>query len=368
MSLSPPKHLLCFVLISAIAKAEPVIEESFAYEEGAVSGLDGGLGFGGAWSNPRNNPAVITPGLTWGDLLVSGNSSRGNAWSSLVRPLGSSLSDAGLLDDGATLWFSVIFDLEGQNIANADLSISLGTAGFFPGVFGDRENLISGEGIGATHSRAVIQGVYWQDTDADTIAERVENSSTTVINGTGGNLTRALVVGRIDWGSDETAGETLTLYAPGEDLVLGDPTMAAWAVPALNQSAFNQLALQYKDTPQFDEIRFGATAADVLPTASGPPVEPAIAAISPVGSGIYEITITGSANTEYLITSSDVLDFANSIRIGGFTQESLENPGTIGGNDDLITTDENGTAIVRVDFGTTAKNFIRMELPISIAQ
>jgi hypothetical protein len=360
------KKLPLFTLLLAPLHANLVLEESFAYEDGNVNGLDGGLGFRGAWSNTFRNPTVSEPNLTWGDLLTSGSSSRGGSWSGLVRPIGNSLSGAGLLADGATLWFSVIFDLEGQNTTNADLSFSLGTSQFENGSFGDRENLASGEGIGVTHSRARIQGVYWQDSDNDTVAERVENNSSTIINGQDGNLSRALIVGRIDWGEDENANETLTLYTPGEDLALGDtPAMAAWSIPALDQSAFTQLALQYKDTPRIDEIRFGATAADVLPSAAGPPVTPVITSITAIDPSTYELTISASALASFSVLSSETLDFANGALVGGLTQGDPSDPGSINPAGEIITTDENGLATFRMT-STGVRNFIRLEPPILV--
>lgn len=365
-TLSPMKKLPLFTLLLAPLHANLVLEESFAYEDGNVNGLDGGLGFRGAWSNTFRNPTVSEPNLTWGDLLTSGSSSRGGSWSGLVRPIGNSLSGAGLLADGATLWFSVIFDLEGQNTTNADLSFSLGTSQFENGSFGDRENLASGEGIGVTHSRARIQGVYWQDSDNDTVAERVENNSSTIINGQDGNLSRALIVGRIDWGEDENANETLTLHTPGEDLALGDtPAMAAWSIPALDQSAFTQLALQYKDTPRIDEIRFGATAADVLPSAAGPPVTPVITSITAIDPSTYELTISASALASFSVLSSETLDFANGALVGGLTQGDPSDPGSINPAGEIITTDENGLATFRMT-STGVRNFIRLEPPILV--
>lgn len=246
-----------------------LLYEPFDYDAGNISGNEGGTGFSGAWASTRNDPTVAAPGKTWGSLTTAGNYARGAAWSGLIRPIGSTLADARLMADGTTLWFSVIFDLEGQNTSNADINIALGTDQFVSGTFGDRENLVGGEGIGATHSGATIQGVYWQDNDADPVAERTENNSSTVINGSGGNLTRALIVGKIDWGATSGDSETLTLYAPGADLAIGVPTMEAWTIPALDQSLFNSLAIQFKDNSQVDEIRFGASYEDVIGMGGG---------------------------------------------------------------------------------------------------
>lgn len=247
------------------ASGAAVLSESFDYATGAVNGQNGGTGFGGPWANTKNSPTVASPGLTWGTLDAAGNAVRGAAWSGIRRPVGSSLSNAGLMDNGATLWFSVIFDMTGQGTTNADLNLSLGTDQFVTNVFGDRENLVAGEGIGVTHSGGTIQGVYWQNQDADAVSERTENSSSLSINGTGGNLSNALIVGKIEWGATAGDNETLTLYGPDTSLNLGAPIMAAWSIPALDQSQFDTLALQFKDQPQMDEIRFGATSADVLP-------------------------------------------------------------------------------------------------------
>ncbi len=238
-----------------------ILYEPFNYDAGNIAGNDGGTGFGGAWSNTRNSPVVDYPGKIWGALTAAGGFVKGNAWSGIQRPIGTSLFDAGLMSNGATLWFSVIFDLDGQNTANADISLSLGTDRFVSSTFGERENLLGtgSEGIGVTHSGGVIEGVYWQDVGGDGVGERTENDSTLNI-GAG----RGLVVGRIDWGADGSANESLTLYAPDTNLNQGSPIMAIWSVPALDQSAFDTLAIQFKDTSQVDEIRFGATYDDVV--------------------------------------------------------------------------------------------------------
>ena len=77
--------------------------------------------------------------------------------------------------------------------------------------------------------------------------------------------TRALIVGKIEWGANAAASETLTLYAPSAaDLAQGAPILDPWTTPALDQSQFTSLILQFKDTSQMDEIRFGATYDDVI--------------------------------------------------------------------------------------------------------
>ena len=245
------------------APGAALIYEPFDYVIGTnVAGQDGGIGFGGPWGTTRNNPKVESPDKAWGNLPSLGGHARGSAWSALVRPIGSTLADAGLMDDGATLWFSVVMDLDGQNVSNADLNLCLGSGFFVPGTFGDRENLESGEGIGITHSRATVQGVFWQNSDADAVSERTENDSSTMINEANG--TRALIVGKIEWGSGAEAAETLTLYAPDTELQMGSPIMAPWTIPPLDQSTFDSLALQFKDQAQFDEIRFAASYEDVV--------------------------------------------------------------------------------------------------------
>ena len=255
--------MVAFVLAVSPANAA-VIYDGFNYG-GAINGNNGGTGFTGPWANTRNAPTAVAPGLTWGSLSVDGNTARGAAWSGMMRPIGSTLDTAGLMANGATLWFSVIMDLEGQNTSNADINVALASDKFESGAFGDRENLASGEGIGVTHSGGTIQGVYWQNNDADTIAERNENSTSTVIGSGLETIPKpilALIVGKIEWG-DDNASETLTLYAPDTSLAQGAPTMAAWTIPALNQSDFDRVAVQFKDNSMIDEIRFGATYGDV---------------------------------------------------------------------------------------------------------
>lgn len=246
-----------------------VVYEGFNYDTGAVNGQNGGVGFAGAWTNTRNGPPVDSPGLTAGDLAVEGNHVRGAAWSGIARPIGSTLSSAGLLADGSTLWFSVIMDLSGANLSNADLNMALtDSSKFVSGSFGDRYDLDGGasQGIGVGHTGGNIRGVYWMDGNADADAERNLSAASTIQLSSDGvsNPTGALIVGKIEWGVG-AGDETITLYAPDASLNLGSPALAATTFPALNQAGFDTLAIQFKDsTPKIDEIRFGATSADVL--------------------------------------------------------------------------------------------------------
>ncbi|MFN3168253.1 MAG: PEP-CTERM sorting domain-containing protein [Phycisphaeraceae bacterium] len=266
-------------LAAGPALAQAVVYDGFDYASTLVSGdningADGGVGWAGPWVNTRNSPDYVEPGNTDGSLPVVGGKVQGNAWSGIARPLGTTLADANLLDDGATLWFSVIFDLAGANTTNADLNFALTNAEKFDsGTFGNRENLdgASNEGIGITHSRANIEAVYW-----DNLGGRTEFDSSLTMSGNGltGPQT-ALIVGKIEWGVG-SADETITLYNPdtsGSEPVLGTEILAATAIPALDQSTFDTLALQFKDTPRMDEIRFAASFEEVV-GGTGTPVIP----------------------------------------------------------------------------------------------
>ncbi|MBK1855053.1 PASTA domain-containing protein [Verrucomicrobiaceae bacterium 5K15] len=255
------------ITVTAASAFEVSLHEPFDYTNGAaINGQNGGVGFGGAWSSTRKTPSISSGSKTWGILNTAGNHAQGDAWSALTRPIGSSLSDAGLMADGSTLWFSIVIDVSGQNKANTDLNLAICNANKFEsGSLGNRQNLVpsTAEGIGLTYDKGRIQGAYWKDSgDGDAYSERTGVDSYTVLNAT--SRSSALIVGKIEWGADELATETLTLYAPDTTLALGLPTMDAISIPALDQTQFDTLALHFKDFPMVDEIRVGATYESVI--------------------------------------------------------------------------------------------------------
>ncbi|MFK7790702.1 MAG: hypothetical protein AB8C95_14570, partial [Phycisphaeraceae bacterium] len=267
--MSPSKFTLLaalggFTLATSSAFAAPLVEESFDYAPGLetgdnIAGANGGIGFSGAWSNTRNSPDFILPGNTAGTLAVAGGRAQGNSWSGIARSVGGTLAPN--LADSSTLWFSLIMDLDGQNTSNADINVALTNASKFnSGSFGDRENLdgATNEGIGVTHSGGNVRAVYW-----DSAGGRTESAATTLqMSGNGvAAPTSVLVAGSIEWGA---GSETITLYAPDANLNLGTAITSLTTAGNLNQAAFNNLAIQFKDNSQVDEIRFGASYDDVV--------------------------------------------------------------------------------------------------------
>jgi hypothetical protein len=265
-------------LLAGTAGAASLIYESFNYDTGSVSGGSGGTGFTGNWATRNVAPEVVTPGLDWGTLSVAGNSVNNVTGGSAYRDIGATsvLVSNGLMGNGNTLWFSVMVNVAGTNRSNVDFNFALGSDGFHTyvpgagGTFAERMNMETGEGIGfALINRSTtlmdVEGAYWQDdADADTRADRVRNpagDSADVINRWGGD--ELLIVGRIDWGADDLANETLTLYVPDTSLALG--TGKVWnTIAALDQSAFDTVAFELKGGAIIDEIRFGASSSDVL--------------------------------------------------------------------------------------------------------
>lgn len=72
----------------------------------------------------------------------------------------------------------------------------------------------------------------------------------------------ALVVGKITWGATPAAVDTIGIYTPGTNLALDTPQSAT---AVLDQSTFNVISSWGNgNTPNIDEIRFGATYADVI--------------------------------------------------------------------------------------------------------
>ena len=263
-------------LLAGTAGAASLIYESFNYDTGSVSGGSGGTGFTGNWATRNVAPEVVTPGLDWGTLSVAGNSVNNVTGGSAYRDIGATsvLVSNGLMGNGNTLWFSVMVNVAGTNRSNVDFNFALGSDGFHAfvagagGTFAERRDLETGEGIGfALINRSTtlmdVEGAYWQNNDADDTAERIiqNTDATDVINRWGGD--ELLIVGRIDWGADDLANETLTIYTPDTSMALG--TGKVWStIPALDQSAFDTVAFQLKGDANIDEIRFGATSDDVL--------------------------------------------------------------------------------------------------------
>ncbi len=302
---------LCVAVIAVLAmvgsaNADVVIYEPFDYEvapDPAVTGLvnqNGGTGWADGWKANWSNASVKDDGVDWGVLPTTGGRCPATGHAAIYRSIDSSVASAGLLNDGVTVWFSVLADIRGQgNITNLEFNFSLGTDSFLGGWGTDSNGnsryarmnhlLNDGEGIGVGQAsvnrniegtwtrHAQFRTAYWQDNgeddnDAGDAPDSYGNLHLSEQNEWFGITQEvAMLVGKIEWGVGD-AGETVTLYIPGMDYDtegLGEAIQTVTA-PDLNQAAFDTVAMMWKDTPGMDEIRFGATMEDVLGMAGDP--------------------------------------------------------------------------------------------------
>ncbi|MFT6793142.1 MAG: hypothetical protein ACJAR1_001132 [Rubritalea sp.] len=239
------------MLGSASLYGAAVIYEPFNYSDSDLSAnTQTGLGLSGSWSD--NGTLVTSTTLTYGSLATTGKRVTLSDDASGAST-GSTLT--GLLDDGDTLWFSVLV-AKGAVDGNADFGFALGT---------DTGRDVNNVPLGTTNGGNGIGFRFKNGLKASTWSGG--NSS---VGGSGlspVSETTYLIVGEMIFG----ATDTINLYLPDTDLTLG--SIVSTQTATLDQTVFNRVTFMDKSsTPrdQVDEIRFGALSSDVLVTVPEP--------------------------------------------------------------------------------------------------
>ncbi len=306
-----PVEQLLTVLPADLAGA--LIYEPFGQPLGSLAGTATGAGLSGNWTiNQAFN--VVDPFDNYGALGNQGNRvdipSNPGAWAQATTT--SVLADNGLLEDGATLWFSYVFQKTAGGGSNEHAGFAFGTSGVRP----------ASNGLNMANSGSGL-GVYSRDLG-------LTASSWTGGTRAGGGTVNlnaysspALVIGKIEWGADGTTDDILTLWTRSLDDIETAPTAggAVRNAGALNQSAFNTISFGQRNsggTQTYDEIRFGSTYWDVIGQGgviSSPVDSFAITGIPTsitVGSEITGITITALDEDDQIATS-----FTGTVTYGG---------------------------------------------------
>jgi hypothetical protein len=244
----------------------PAIYEPFDYPAGPLGGLAGTteIGLAGSWTQSASNPSnVIAGSLSFGDLATTGGQllSPGGL-NRLVgaRPISAqALADAGLLGDGAELWFSAIVGVgAGANQTNTVLDFALASASFgtenTERFIQEVDNVV-GAGIGFTLARGVPRAASFLPAGNPLLDATASGAYAVGEHG--------LVVGRIVWGATPADADTVELFRPSADLAtLGGAISKIDMV--VDQATFDTLTMQRGDRPVVDEIRFGPSLISVL--------------------------------------------------------------------------------------------------------
>ncbi len=298
------------VQISIEGLGNALIEEPFDHTDPTLGSNPGALGLQGPWVSTTT--IVDDPNLFFGSLPNSGRSVFRKLGSNATKArvlIGPELEASGLMEDGASLWFSFLT----SNVAgsNNSIQLALGTAGI-DGSDGIPDLEDAGQAIGVSvNQNGSTQAATWSSLLA------ASSTSGTIAQGNEG-----LVVGKITWGADALSPDLVEIFLPAADMV--QPAAAVSSASAvLDQSRFDTLSFSGSDI-RLDEIRFGATyedaiAADVpfVPDTTVPSPNPMTWASSPYAVADSAISMTATT-----------ADDANGVEY--YFQETSGNPG---GND-----------------------------------
>ena len=251
------------------------VYEPFDYKGGvAVYGLAAsGVGVTGTWN--ANHTGTLCK-IKWGSLNYSTIPVTGMRWGPgavwcdpWVEVGLEPSAMAGKLDDGDTLWFSVIANNYHTAYIN-EIEFSIGGMTNGMGFDSDRKT-------GSESDTVILRAAQWTG-GVRTVSK---DSVTYTLSGT--TSFPRLIVGKIVFGAAE---DTIEIYLPEPDLAL--PASPAGTVTAtLDQLAFNKIRSQVTNGNSMldtDEIRFGDTYDDVIVADTDLPS---------VNSGIDMITWSG---------------------------------------------------------------------------
>jgi autotransporter-associated beta strand protein/VCBS repeat-containing protein len=321
-----------------ILSEEPAdIYDGFA-GTGELTGFAAGSGLTGNWSGSTSFRHVAGS-LSYGSLPTSGNQiefsngSGGNGGNgSIQASLGTALSDAGLLDDGATLWFSMILDSPVDGGPNPDTGFAIGTSSI---IGTNNIPMAAGEqGIGFAIKNDQLRAAYWNTAKNQAAGQAIPRDTT------------MMVVGKITWG----ATDTIELFLPDTDLNLGN--VVSTHSGAVNQALFDTVTFGLKTNRfGFDELRFGGSYQDVL----GPVTDTATVSITvngvndpPVITASEDGAVTEDASNLATETDSGTITFTDVDLTDTHTTNATFTSTTHGGGQlgeltASVTTDTTGT-------------------------
>jgi autotransporter-associated beta strand protein len=268
------------------AGVELHVHEPFDYAPGGLSGKGGTseIGLEGTW-HAQASAQVVAGSLAYGSLPVLGGSignlnGGSNHYGGSRTVSASALAANGLLDDGATLWFSVVVGYgSGGNLTNSRLGFAFANYRFSASNYQYyilNEGSQAGSGLGLTLGR--FDGV-----NGKVVATQFRDSSYGT-SGFSGNLfgnvpasiigagQQRLVVGRITWGA---VTDTIELFEPDAALNISQPTSTLTV--NVDQSTYDTITWARGDVVTLDEIRFGNSLAAVTgvegsPADTDPPI------------------------------------------------------------------------------------------------
>ena len=249
-----------------VASAAAVIYEDFTFPDGdtALAGNAGGTGLSGNWTAPVG--AIETTNLTFGSLSTSGSATVATGWntgSPYVGIGGTTLN--GLTGDSGELWMSLLY----QAPTTGKIRFTVGIGDTYVTTNGNLNSSVTDAqaiGFSIPYNTQSAVPVMWETNNYD--GGNVQNAPSGLASGSGLAIARDgathMFVLHAQWGADGVTNDTLTLYTPGTDLVLGSAISTYEGI--VSQDSFDTLFFSAdQSVGVLDEIRVGASYADVSP-------------------------------------------------------------------------------------------------------
>lgn len=266
--------------IDSTETLQVAIYEPFDYPAGPLDGKTGSteIGFDGPWKANKQNAATAEGSMSYAGLPTKGGkyaTTGGNAWGGTRAISSSALKDNGLLDDGATLWFSAVVGYGPKSNYKWDrLCFAIGNQGFHEGngttwILKDGEQLGSAIGFTLANHEAQIGGRVQATLFQDESQRIGANSMPNIYGSWDGaptlipDKTHALIVGRISWGKDANQPDRIEIFGPMSDLELPEKPVSVLEVN-VDPSTFDTISFDKNGDVQLDEIRFGPSYESVL--------------------------------------------------------------------------------------------------------
>ncbi len=271
----------------ASANAAALVYEPFGQTAGALNGKAASTtGLTGNWSQDQTVTVVTPPTLNYGDLenaggqVSVGNGNGTDVWVTTSSALG----DAGLLNDGATLWFSYVYKKSSHGGSNEHSGFAFATSQFTTGSSGPALSA-AGYGFGTYNQNGVLAALSYSNSTArvtSSASESLQDSTPIASPANNDRFGETLVIGRMQWNADSGLNDSLTIWTRALDDISTAPTTGGATRSALIlQGQLDTITFAQRNSggiQTYDEIRFGASFADVSPIP-----EPSVALLGALG-------------------------------------------------------------------------------------